>query len=189
MSKPAGPSSLSASVLFAEGKGEPVLRDPTMLSFIAFWRALRGRLARMPARSDLQPDEMKPLLPWLSLIEVQHRPRRFRFRLVGTGIVDATGRDVTAQQVDAALFADRTDEVMRLFSIPVDGPYLGYAEGQCDIGPGDRRVPFVTTLAPLSTDGQRIDMLLGCLRSDRLTPGESVWKFHYERIERLPLLP
>lgn len=189
MSKPAGPNSLSASVLFAEGKGDPVLRDPTMLAFIRFWRDLRQRLSRLPARSDLRPDEMKPLLPWLSLIEVRETPRRFRFRLIGTGIVNATGRDPTAREVDPSLFDDRTADVMRLFSIPVDGPFFGYAEGQCEVHPNERRAPFVTVLAPLSGDGRSVDMLLGCLRGDRLAPGETMRRFFYERIERIPLTP
>ena len=55
---------------------------------LAYWESKRsGR--RMPARRDFDPVfEVPRLLPWIVLVDVLHEPLDFRFRLIGSGIVD-----------------------------------------------------------------------------------------------------
>jgi CheY-like chemotaxis protein len=55
---------------------------------------------RMPDRKDLDPVEIKDLLPYLSIIELVGDERRCRYRLTGTRIVDALGCDPTGRFVD-----------------------------------------------------------------------------------------
>jgi hypothetical protein len=47
-----------------------------------YWLARRGGRA-MPARADLEPVEIKKLLPMLVLVDVMADARRFVYRLVG----------------------------------------------------------------------------------------------------------
>lgn len=61
-----------------------------------YWDAARGGRS-MPARTDLDPLEMKAALPYLMLIDVVGP--EFRYRLVGTQVVQDFGRDLTGKTV------------------------------------------------------------------------------------------
>ena len=56
--------------------------------------------AEMPARSSLRPADFPRLLPYVSLIEVERQPLRFRFRLAGTRLRDLYDREVTGLYLD-----------------------------------------------------------------------------------------
>jgi len=64
-----------------------------------YWLAKRGG-RRMPARADIDPAELVALLPNLMLVDVVGDPARFRFRLVGTRVVRASGEDRTGHFFD-----------------------------------------------------------------------------------------
>jgi len=64
-----------------------------------YWHAKRGS-RRMPARADIDPAELVPLLPNLMLIDAAGDPLRFRFRLVGTRVARASGEDRTGHFLD-----------------------------------------------------------------------------------------
>jgi len=64
-----------------------------------YWLKIKGP-RHMPARADIKPKEIVSLLPHLSMIDVEHDPVRFRFRLVGTETVRAMGMDVTGMYTD-----------------------------------------------------------------------------------------
>ena len=56
----------------------------------------------MPRRRDIDPIEMPPaLLPHLELVELVGD--RLRYRLIGTAMVDAMGRDATGRFLDQVL--------------------------------------------------------------------------------------
>lgn len=61
-----------------------------------YWTEARGGRP-MPARADLDPLEMKAALPYLMLIDVIGP--EFRYRLVGTQVVQDFGRDLTGKTV------------------------------------------------------------------------------------------
>jgi hypothetical protein len=61
------------------------------------WRRLKG--ARMvPSKTALGAEVLRPWLPNILIVELLEQ--RFRFRLVGTAIVTAIGRDVTGAYFD-----------------------------------------------------------------------------------------
>lgn len=63
------------------------------LRLYVYWDDKRaGR--RMPARADIAPEQIRALLPNLMLIDVLEDD--FRYRLVGTRIVEDMGRNLTA---------------------------------------------------------------------------------------------
>ena len=72
------------------------MASPTPVSFhldlYAYWLAKRGS-RRMPARDDLNPAEIIPLLPHLIISE--RDGDQFRLRLFGTGAVHDLGFDAT----------------------------------------------------------------------------------------------
>ena len=62
-----------------------------------YWDSKRGG-RRMPSRRDIDPLEMADLLPNVVLVDVQHEPLDFRYRLVGTAIVTRLGHDHTGER-------------------------------------------------------------------------------------------
>lgn len=71
-----------------------------------YWRAKAGAPASVPQRRDIDPTELPDLLPSLLLVDVEHNPLRFRYRLVGTRIVDFSYRDFTGTYLDEAGWAE-----------------------------------------------------------------------------------
>jgi PAS domain-containing protein len=62
----------------------------------AHWEQVRG-VRLMPARGDIDPAAIKPLLPFIVIAEVFHDPLRVRYRLVGTAVVEHSRFDYTGQ--------------------------------------------------------------------------------------------
>ncbi len=63
----------------------------------------------MPARSDIDPIDLKAVLPLLILIDVVPDPRRYVYRLVGTHEVEIRGFDPTGKAVSEAYYGESTD--------------------------------------------------------------------------------
>jgi hypothetical protein len=64
------------------------------LDLYSYWLSKRnGRT--MPARRDLDPGELARLLPFLCIID--KAAGEFRYRLMGTGVVQELGRDLTGK--------------------------------------------------------------------------------------------
>lgn len=155
------------------------IRSQSLRSLLSYWNTKQMHLDRLPARADLQPEEMLPFLPFVALITVQNETPRFQFRLVGTGIVGALGQEATSRAVDQTLFGTNAEEVERFFSIPVRTHGPAYASGQYMVAPTNRTLGFETLLVPLSADGRSIDMLLGGLVGERINRDERISQFHY----------
>ena len=60
----------------------------------------------IPDRADLDPADLKRLLPNLFIADVEHAPFRIRYRLMGTRAIEATGMDLTGRYLDELLPAD-----------------------------------------------------------------------------------
>jgi hypothetical protein len=69
--------------------------DPVLGEALGYWRSKRGGRS-MPARRDIDPVEMPKLLPHIQLIDIMPDGRS-RYRLVGTLLVKAYGRDYTGK--------------------------------------------------------------------------------------------
>ena len=70
-------------------------------TLLQWWLVQRGD--SIPDRSQLDPFDMKSLLPNLFLLDVEHDPFRVRYRLVGTRVREATGFDITGRYLDELL--------------------------------------------------------------------------------------
>src|SRR3954465_869126 len=75
------------------------IQHPYLLAMNRYWETQRGERA-MPSRSDLHPEDMIGHLSNVFLIDVEEAPRRFRFRLIGTAVVDSYGKDLTGKYTD-----------------------------------------------------------------------------------------
>ena len=52
------------------------------------------------SRAEIDPGEIKSLLPHVGLVDIERAPLRFRYRLAGTEIVKGYGLEVTGRYLD-----------------------------------------------------------------------------------------
>ena len=75
--------------------------EPEFTELLRYWESRRHG-DRLPARADIEPLELRGLLPHLLLLEVERAGDRlrFRFRVAGTAFTTLIGRDVTGLHID-----------------------------------------------------------------------------------------
>ena len=125
----------------------------------AYWQSkLSGR--RMPSRKDLEPTEIPELLANIVLVDVSHDPLDFRYRLIGTAIVDRIAFDYTGkrfaeiahQQPGSKVWETAARICEERAPLTSDIPYVGpdqWVRGYRDL------------YLPLSDDGEQVNMIVG----------------------------
>lgn len=76
--------------------------DPDRASELAvrlhdYWASKRTGPGDLPGRDDIRPEQIKPLLPFVWLLDFDHATSTFRYRLIGTAVVDGVGKDYTGR--------------------------------------------------------------------------------------------
>ncbi|MDP6874872.1 MAG: PAS domain-containing protein [Alphaproteobacteria bacterium] len=123
--------------------------------FIAF--AERGTL---PSRADFDPLDFAKTISHLVLVDVEDAPRRYRVRLVGTAVVDATGRDATGNYYDAT---EGTEAAAARAADLVESRQARFeSDLPMDWSAKDFKTYSVLSL-PLSSDGANVDIIMYCL--------------------------
>jgi PAS domain-containing protein len=77
------------------------LDSPRVRRFREYWQTRRTAQRIVPLRADLDPTDLRSLLPNLLIIEVERQPTRFRYRLVGTRVVEFNKQDFTGLYLGA----------------------------------------------------------------------------------------
>ena len=88
----------------------------------------------MPDRHDVDPVELKSLLPYLLISECTHAPFNVRYRLVGTAVTNITGFDITGRDLVSLLPPDVTEDWV--------GHYVRVYETRLPVG-GHTTVPTI----------------------------------------------
>lgn len=138
-----------------------VATDDRLRELQDYWLGCcRGR--RMPSRADIDPCAVPSLLPWLVLADIGATSSDIRFRLVGTEVVHRFGQEFTGRYL-ADL--DLGDSAAALAACFVRTARTGKPQGcRCECWTGDfRLLRFNCLLLPLSTDGCRVDKILGAV--------------------------
>ncbi len=133
------------------------IRDESMRAVLAYWEAKRGD-REIPARAAIKPEEIGAALGRVNLIEVTHDPLRFRFRLIGTQVVQSFGLDPTGSTVEALSPPDYAELLIRQFSevVAAREPLL-HVLRFLEV----RQAHEMLRLSlPLSDDGGQVDMLM-----------------------------
>ena len=133
--------------------------DPVLGGALAYWRRKRDGRA-MPSRRDIDPGEIPRLLPHLQLIDVAGG--RFRYRLVGTALVDAYGRDYTGQFVDELFDKSRSQFITNAYNSITETRRPGFLRNRCVTTKGVKLIANRLYL-PLSDDAQEFHMILGAM--------------------------
>jgi hypothetical protein len=71
--------------------------SPRIHHFHQYWQSKRAGPDVLPLRGDFDPAHVRALLPNMMILEVEREPLRFRYRLVGTRVVDFNHREFTGQ--------------------------------------------------------------------------------------------
>ena len=136
---------------------------PAVIGAVRDYWASKCRGARLPSREQIRPAEIKAWLPHILLVDVLEGGADFRYRVVGTRIMQdfttsPTGRRMS--DVIAPFGAPAVNETLRV--------YRGVVEGRAPLqmrGSGawyaQGAKTFDAVLAPLSDDGERVNMIFG----------------------------
>jgi len=126
-----------------------------------YWRSKRaGR--RMPARSDLDPSEIKALLPNMILVDVVYDAAGnvdLVYRLAGTREVEVRGEDPTGKRVADAFCGPSLENVLGCYLSVVEGRQP-FVDDDYFVRDGDDFADEANIFLPLSNDGERINMIL-----------------------------
>lgn len=133
------------------------VQSPRIRQLHDYWRSKCNDVVP-PPRSAIEPSEIRPLLPYLILIELTPEPIRFAYRLVGTAVVRAHGEDFTGRDHGAvASLADSGIEESYRRASATRAPVFGrtglYAGDQSWMG-------FEYGIFPLSDDGVTVNKCL-----------------------------
>lgn len=151
-----------ADVRTSQQMSEPAITHPMLADLLAYWHEKRGERS-MPARADIEPAELKALLPHIFMVDVEYEPFRLRYRLVGSALVNVLGHDIKGKYLDEMPLLFRTfaagayEEVLR-----VRGPCYKEVSGIAAYF----RIAYKRLLLPLSTDGETINIILGSIFRD-----------------------
>lgn len=137
-----------------------VVNSERINGLLEYWQRLRGDRP-MPTKRDIDPSQLKPLLPYLMLVEIHYPPLRVRYRLVGTEAVRMAREDYTGRWLsDSGWDADEIASYVQQYRILVAErrPLLG--TGHLISDEGKQRI-FEWGKFPLSEDGVQVTHCVG----------------------------
>lgn len=128
---------------------------------LGYWHEKRGT-RRFPARADLDPLEMRYALGNIVLFDriAGTVPARFRYRLIGTAVIERDGYDMTGRVVDELPGTQYRGLILsRLGGLIADpAPLLIRNQTSYD----GRWYDYEVLWLPLAGDGETVDMFLSC---------------------------
>ncbi len=138
---------------------DEIFADDRLLALYEYWQSKLGdRL--MPAREDINPTEITPLLPHIMLVDVVGSGSDFRIRMVGTALNEATGGTATGRTISQIFpSGDYADYVLGLHTEMVEEKVPIYSECIHD-DPDLVRHATLRLIMPLSEDGENVTAAL-----------------------------
>jgi len=118
-------------VLPADCTGD--LHDPRLRRLHDYWRS-RCPDGDLPARAAIDPLDFRYILGYVTLVDVEAAPRRYRFRLDGSILAMLSGMDYTGKYLDQLGLPDYEAFIAASYDRVVEGraPYAYRKEGAFD---------------------------------------------------------
>jgi hypothetical protein len=125
----------------------------------SYWSGLRHG-PRLPGRGDIHPEDIKRLLPTVSLIDVTREPLDFRLRLAGTELYGVYGREITGRRLNEIYNTAAADYWRRELAKVVEDrrPAVGVHSLAWR---GAAHLSILWLRLPLASNGKDVDMILG----------------------------
>jgi hypothetical protein len=137
---------------------QPWLVDRRIAHLLRTWRLRRPAADRLPSRASIDPLDLgADLLPYIALVDVTHGGTRFRFRLVGSGLIAHAGLDLSGSYIDDLNpNRDYVEYINDLYRLARDNCLPVYSETRYRAASG--RIGLTRRLlCPLADDGATID--------------------------------
>mgnify|MGYP006437575267 CR=1 FL=1 len=137
------------------------LRHEDHRALYDYWRG-KLRDGALPARADVDPVDLRRMLPRLALIDVLREPQglAFRYRLTGTEIVNRAGRDPTGKRFDELYDGDYLTTANDTYRRVVDSGRPHTSDRVYPLVPGREYMRYDRLLLPLAGDGATVDMVM-----------------------------
>lgn len=140
-------------------------RHPDLLRLFTYWNARRADRPA-PARADIDPAQIKTLLPDVMIWNAQRQGEPFTIRLVGERIVRFVGRNNTGQSATFGMPADAAGVMTEVLGRVAASrtPLFRIGKAYWLLEKSYRN--FEACYLPLSSDGETVDMILGGVKFD-----------------------
>jgi hypothetical protein len=148
------------AVARAASPQQPGIIDRRLQRLMDYWEKGRGARA-LPARSDINPGDLRFLLGHLILLDVMREPLRFRVRLQGTEVEWWTGGDLTGRTVDQLSSPTLASVAQEHLAASADSARPCHRIGEQKIADVPRR--YEALILPLAADGKTVNMLLAAV--------------------------
>jgi len=148
------------------------LHDPRLKRLYGYWRE-RCAGAEMPPRAAIDPLDFRYILGYVTLVDVEPAPRRYRFRLDGSILAMLSGMDYTGKYLDQLGMPDYIAFIVASYDRVVDRrhPYAYRKEGAFDTKSFDEE----TLILPLGSDGVVKNLMVAVIPGDLAPePGKMV---------------
>jgi hypothetical protein len=147
--------------------------DPILGNALRYWECKRGD-RRMPSRRDLDPTEIPRLLSHLQMIDVIDYGARFRYRLVGTTLVETFGFDYTGRFADELFSGVRRDFVQNIYRTVCDERCPVFLHNVYQTVKHYSLVGMRLFL-PLSNDDEEVNIILSACRIELPSGAAGAW--------------
>ena len=145
----------------AASQNSDEIDHPTLVAAYRYWNGKRRGRA-MPPRADIDPSEIVRLLPYIFMVDIERDPLRFKYRLIGTAIVDFLGRDFTGRAIDATNYDPaKAAELQKIVATAVASARPIACKGTVFYVPGREWMLTQAVLLPLGKDGRTVDIVFG----------------------------
>lgn len=133
------------------------LDDSRLLRLFDYWMAKRGERP-FPSKAAIDPVEFRYVLGYVTLVEVEREPRRYRFRLDGSILAELSGTDYTGRYLDELPGKEYVAFIEQTYDRVVGSgePYRYRKNGLFD----QQYFSEETLILPLGDNPPDVDMLL-----------------------------
>jgi hypothetical protein len=133
------------------------LDDDRLRRLLAYWLEKRGDRP-FPAKAEIDPIEFPYILGYVTLVDVERDPRRYRFRLDGSILVSLSGTDYTGRYLDELPGAEYVAFIVATYDRVVDsGEPFRYRKNELL---DQQLFSEETLILPLGDTPPQVDMLV-----------------------------
>ncbi|MGH6977478.1 MAG: PAS domain-containing protein [Stellaceae bacterium] len=134
--------------------------DKPIGALYRYWQSIRPSPDRLPGRRNFHPTDVPRLLQWIWLVDVQHKPLRFKYRLVGTAHVDAAGSNPTGRWYDEVHPRFRSSSAYPQFVAVAEQAQVAFYRGPPAYVIDYEQKTIERLILPMAQNGRDVDMLL-----------------------------
>lgn len=133
---------------------------PKVARFFLYWRSIHPGSGLLPGRQHFDPLAIHALLPGVWLLDVQRKPFRLRYRLVGTEAVEAIGTEVTGKWMDECHTAMHEEPAYyERYRAVVEQKLPSWRRGVPRLWTHKKYATLENMVLPLAADGITVNML------------------------------